>query len=87
MPDLVGSAVIAPTRGLYLGSTLAPNWLDRITVGDLGYRTKAVLTGYPEEFCWNAPGRADLDATGLDHRRRTDPRAGRQGSARHTRQG
>ena len=48
MPDLVGSAVIAPTRGLYLGSTLAPNWLDRITVGDLGYRTKAVLTGYPE---------------------------------------
>ena len=48
MPDLVGSAVIAPTRGLYLGSTLAPNWLDRITVGDLGYRTKAVLTRYPE---------------------------------------
>jgi hypothetical protein len=48
MPDLVGSAVVAPTRGLYLGSTLAPNWLDRVTVGDLGYRTNAVLTRYPE---------------------------------------
>lgn len=48
MPDLVGSAVVAPSRGLYLGSTLTPNWLERINVGDLGYRSKAVLTGYPE---------------------------------------
>lgn len=48
MPDLVGSAVIAPTRGLYLGSTIAPNWLERVNVGDLGYRSKAVLTRYPE---------------------------------------
>lgn len=48
MPDLVGSAVIAPTPGLYVGSTLAPNWLERINVGDLGYRSKAVLTRYPE---------------------------------------
>lgn len=47
MPDLVGPAVIAPTRGLYVGSTLAPNWLDRVVVGDLGYRAKAVLTRYP----------------------------------------
>lgn len=48
MPDLVGSAVIAPTAGLYVGSTLAPNWLERVNVGDLGYRSKAVLTRYPE---------------------------------------
>jgi hypothetical protein len=48
MPDLVGSAVIGPTRGLYVGSTLAPNWLERVTVGDLGYRSKAVLTRYPQ---------------------------------------
>jgi hypothetical protein len=48
MPDQVGSALIAPTRGLYLGSTLAPNWLDRVTAGDLGYRCKAVLTRYRE---------------------------------------
>ena len=36
------------TKGLYVGSTLAPSWQDRIAVGDLGYRTKAVLTRYPE---------------------------------------
>jgi hypothetical protein len=35
-------------KGLYVGSTLAPSWQDRIAVGDLGYRTKAVLTRYPE---------------------------------------
>jgi len=48
MPDYVGPAVIAPTRGLYLGCTIAPNWLERVNAGDLGYRCKAVLTRYPE---------------------------------------
>jgi hypothetical protein len=48
MPDAVGPAAIAPTRGLYLGCTFAPNWLERVNVGDLGYRCKAVLTRYPE---------------------------------------
>ncbi|MCG5433620.1 transporter [Mycobacterium sp. MYCO198283] len=54
LPDTVGPAIIAPTRGLYVGSTLvgstpgSPAWLDRVAVGDLGYRTKAVLTRYPE---------------------------------------
>ena len=48
VPDHVGSATIAPTRGLYVGSTVAPNWLERINAGDLGYRCKAVLTRYPE---------------------------------------
>ncbi|OBF26668.1 transporter [Mycobacterium sp. ACS1612] len=48
LPDTVGPALIPPTKGLYVGSTLAPSWLDRIAVGDLGYRAKAVLTRYPE---------------------------------------
>jgi hypothetical protein len=48
MPDLLSSAIIAPTRGLYVGSTLAGNWLERIAAGDLGFRSKAVLTRYPE---------------------------------------
>ena len=47
MPDLFGSAVEPPSRGLYVGSTLAPNWLERVAVGDLGYRSKAVLARYP----------------------------------------
>lgn len=48
VPDMVGPPSVAPTRGLYLGCTLAPKWNDRVVVGDLGYRTKAVLTRYPE---------------------------------------
>ena len=48
LPDTVGPALIPATKGLYVGSTLAPSWLDRVAVGDLGYRAKAVLTRYPE---------------------------------------
>ncbi|MFM9033122.1 MAG: transporter [Mycobacterium sp.] len=48
MPDVLGPSVIPPTPGLYLGCTLAPDWLDRVNVGDLGYRCKAVLTRYPQ---------------------------------------
>ena len=48
VPDLLGGSVITPTPGLYIGSTLAGNWLERITAGDLGYRCKAVLTRYPK---------------------------------------
>ncbi|MGV0645214.1 PH-like domain-containing protein [Mycolicibacterium sp. XJ879] len=48
LPDTVGEAIVAPTKGLYVGSTLAPRWNDRVVVGDLGFRTKAVLTRYPE---------------------------------------
>jgi hypothetical protein len=47
VPDTVGEAIVS-TRGLYVGSTLAPAWNERITAGDLGYRSKAVLTRYPE---------------------------------------
>jgi hypothetical protein len=48
LPDTVGSATIPATKGLYVGSTIAPSWQDRIAVGDLGFRSKAVLTRYPE---------------------------------------
>jgi hypothetical protein len=47
VPDALGAATIA-TRGLYCGCTMAPEWNERITAGDLGYRSKAVLTRYPE---------------------------------------
>lgn len=48
LPETVGPAVMPGIKGLYVGSTIAPSWQDRIAVGDLGYRTKAVLTRYPE---------------------------------------
>jgi hypothetical protein len=48
LPEIVGAPIIPPTPGLYVGSTLVPNWLDRIAVGDLGYQSKAVLSRHPE---------------------------------------
>ncbi|MCV7099659.1 PH-like domain-containing protein [Mycobacterium palustre] len=47
VPDTVGTALVT-TRGVYCGCTMAPEWNERITAGDLGYRSKAVLTRYPE---------------------------------------
>jgi hypothetical protein len=48
VPEVVGEPTVGPTRGMYLGCTLTPSWNDRVAVGDLGYRGKAVLTRYPE---------------------------------------
>ena len=58
LPDILSPAIVAPTRGLYVGSTVpksnalrasgsSPDWLERIAVGDWGHRSKAVLTRYP----------------------------------------
>jgi hypothetical protein len=47
LPDQVGPAAIT-TPGMYVGCTMEPAWSQRITVGDLGYRSKAVLTRHPE---------------------------------------
>ena len=47
LPVEVGAASIT-TPGLYVGCSLSPAWNDRVAAGDLGYRSKAVLTRYPE---------------------------------------
>ena len=47
IPSQVGSAAIT-TPGVYVGCTMAPAWSQRITAGDLGYRSKAVLILHPE---------------------------------------
>jgi hypothetical protein len=47
MPEWTGPATIT-TRGVYVGCTMAPNWSERIAAGDLGYRSRAVLSSYPE---------------------------------------
>lgn len=60
LPETLGAPVIAATPGLYVGSTLVPSWLDRIAVGDLGDRTKAVLTRYPEGIMVKRSGAAPI---------------------------
>lgn len=46
VPAEPGAQVLEPTTGLYLGSTMAPSWQDRIAVGDLGFRSAAELTRF-----------------------------------------
>jgi len=48
LPDSVSAPISGPMPGLYVGSTMAPQWLNRIAFGDLGFRSKAVLTRFPE---------------------------------------
>jgi hypothetical protein len=60
LPDAVGPTLIGATRGLYVGSTMAPSWQDRIAVGDLGFRCKAVLTRYPEGIMMQRTGARPL---------------------------
>ncbi|MBM7461099.1 PH-like domain-containing protein [Rhodococcus coprophilus] len=46
VPAEPGERLIEPSTGLYVGSTLAPSWQDRIAVGDLGFRANAELSRY-----------------------------------------
>ncbi|MGB0436025.1 MAG: transporter [Mycobacterium sp.] len=48
LPDTVGAAIVSATKGLYVGSTLASRWNERVAARDLGFRAKAVLSRYPE---------------------------------------
>lgn len=39
-----GPVLHGPTTGLYVGSTIAGDWQDRVTVGDIGHRAAGALT-------------------------------------------
>ena len=79
LPDTVGPAIIPATKGLYVGSTLVPSWNDRIAVGDLGYRTKAVLTRYPEGIMLQRSGARPIWIPArVDHRDPHRARASRE---------
>lgn len=54
VPAELGAQVLEPTTGLYLGSTIAPSWQDRIAVGDLGFRATAELTRFERGSCSSA---------------------------------
>ncbi|MGD9621905.1 MAG: transporter [Mycolicibacterium sp.] len=60
LPDAVGPVVVQATKGLYVGSTLAPHWNDRVAAADLGFRAKAVLSRYPEGIMLQRKGAAPI---------------------------
>ncbi|MCV7193613.1 PH-like domain-containing protein [Mycolicibacterium brumae] len=60
LPEMLSAPTIPATKGLYVGSTLAPSWLDRIAVGDLSDRGKATLTRFPEGIMVRREGATPL---------------------------
>ncbi|MFD4367656.1 transporter [Rhodococcus sp. NPDC058521] len=46
VPKELGEQTVAPVTGLYVGSTIAPSWQDRIAVGDLGFRAAGEIARY-----------------------------------------
>ncbi|MGN5240053.1 MULTISPECIES: PH-like domain-containing protein [unclassified Rhodococcus (in: high G+C Gram-positive bacteria)] len=60
LPDDLGSELIAPSTGLYVGSTLAPSWQDRIAVGDLGHRAESELSRYTEGILLRRSGETPI---------------------------
>lgn len=44
VPDDLGAPLLPESTGLYVGSTIAPSWQDRIAVRDLGFRAVCALS-------------------------------------------
>lgn len=55
-----GEVLIEPVDGLYVGSTVAPSWQDRIAVGDLGYRARATLTRFADGVLVERDGAGEI---------------------------
>ncbi|MGZ8179745.1 PH-like domain-containing protein [Williamsia sp. SKLECPSW1] len=48
VPGTLPAAELGPHTGLYLGSTIAPSWQDRVAVGDYGDRATCEFSCYPD---------------------------------------
>lgn len=59
-PAELGAPVLAPATGLYVGSTLAPSWINRVAVGDVGARAAATVSAYEAGVLIERQGASDL---------------------------
>nr|WP_206030902.1 transporter [Rhodococcus sp. B10] len=60
VPADLGAPSIAAATGLYVGSTIAPNWQDRIAVGDIGHRATAELSRYEKGILLERTGESTI---------------------------
>ncbi|WP_225443058.1 PH-like domain-containing protein [Lolliginicoccus lacisalsi] len=60
VPGTLGDPVLGPSHGLYVGSTLAPSWINRVAVGDLGDRANADLLAFDDGLLLARQGAADV---------------------------
>jgi hypothetical protein len=58
-PEKLGDEILA-TTGVYVGTTNAGNWQDRIQVGDIGHRAEGELHLHPEGVLVERTGAAEL---------------------------
>lgn len=59
-PDDLGATLLGPHTGLYVGSTLAPSWQNRVAVGDIGDRAAASLTAHPGGILMRRSGATEI---------------------------
>lgn len=60
VPADLGATILEPTTGLYVGSTIAPSWQDRIAVGDIGHRAVAELSRHDAGILLTRTGESDI---------------------------
>ncbi|GAA4382878.1 hypothetical protein GCM10023147_01220 [Tsukamurella soli] len=49
-PDRLADLVYGPVSGVYVGSTIAPHWQDRVAVGDWGFRAVVNVSRYADGY-------------------------------------
>ncbi|MEO6885353.1 MAG: transporter [Jatrophihabitantaceae bacterium] len=45
-PDELGAALLSPLAGVYVGTTFAPSWQERVVHAGLGMQSQATITRY-----------------------------------------
>ncbi|MBY4226484.1 transporter [Rhodococcus fascians] len=60
VPDDLGANRIQPATGLYVGSTIAPSWQDRIAVGDIGHRATGELSRHEKGILLDRDGESPI---------------------------
>jgi hypothetical protein len=60
LPDALGALLVGPTTGLYVGTTFAASWQDRVVHGGLGTRADAIASLHPEGLVIERVGAAPV---------------------------
>lgn len=60
IPADPGEPLLGPDTGLYVGSTIAPSWQDRVAVGDIGDRASATMAAYPDGILLERRGATEI---------------------------
>lgn len=60
VPEQRGEPTVPAVTGLYLGTTIAPSWQDRIAIGDIGHRAAGTATAYPSGIAVDRDGASTI---------------------------